>query len=100
MPEEVVKLKELTPSDPYAHMSSFAIGMRTLVESIPLGFGPYGIGDLITLYEGISGRMVMGPKLDFLNRVISILAALIPIVPATPFRIFAIKTRQQLSRSK
>jgi hypothetical protein len=96
---EVIKLKEIAPADPYANMSSLAIGLRTLVESIPLGLGPYGIGDFITLYEGISGRMVMGPRLDFLNRIISILAALIPIVPATPFRIFAIKTRQRLSRS-
>lgn len=97
---DIVVLKPYTPIDPYADMSSFVIGLRTFIEAIPFGFGPYGIGDAITLWEGISGKMIFGPRLDFVNRLISILAALIPIVPATPFRIFAIKTRQKLSWKK
>ncbi len=61
--------------------------VRTLVEMIPGGIGPYGIGDAITFYEGLRGQEILdGRKLDLVDRIISFAAALIPVVPATPFR--------------
>jgi len=83
--------------NPYDKLSKTSIAVRTVIESIPFGLGPYGIGDAISLYEGISGRMILGPRLDTLDRIISFIAALIPIVPATPFRLFASKVRENLS---
>ncbi len=69
-------------------VKSFFINLgRTVLEMIPGGLGPYGIGDLITLVEGIRGQEIFGGrKLDLVDRVISFIAALLPIVPATPFR--------------
>ena len=83
--------------NPYDKLSKTSITFRTLIEMIPFGLGPYGIGDLISLYEGVKGQMIFGPKLDTVDRIISFIAALIPIVPATPFRLFAAKLRGNLS---
>lgn len=83
--------------NPYESMSKGVIVLRTLVESIPFGLGPYGIGDAVSLYEAIKGKMIFGPRLDTLDRIISFLAALLPIVPATPFRIAASKLRAKVT---
>lgn len=83
--------------NPYEKMSNGIIVLRTLVESIPFGLGPYGIGDAISLYEAYKGKMVFGPRLDTLDRIISLLAALLPIVPATPFRLAASKLRARVT---
>ncbi len=89
-------LKQLS-YNPYEKMSNSVIVLRTLVESIPFGLGPYGIGDAISLYEGIKGKMIFGPQLDMIDRIISFIAAFIPIVPATPFRIAVSKFRGRIS---
>lgn len=94
MPSE--KLKRLS-YNPYEKMSNFVIALRTLVESIPFGLGPYGIGDAISFYEGFKGKMIFGPQLDKIDRIISFIAAFIPLVPATPFRIAVSKIRDRLS---
>jgi hypothetical protein len=83
--------------NPYEKLSKTSLATRTLIEAIPFGLGPYGIGDLISLYEGVKGQMIFGPKLDMIDRIISFIAACIPIVPATPFRLFAAKVRGNLS---
>ena len=83
--------------NPYDKLSKTSIAIRTVLESIPFGLGPYGIGDAISLYEGVRGQMIFGPRLDTLDRIISFIAALIPLVPATPFRLFASKVRESLS---
>ncbi|HRN96056.1 MAG TPA: hypothetical protein PLD54_01255 [Candidatus Levybacteria bacterium] len=83
--------------NPYDKLSKTSIVLRILIESIPFGLGPYGIGDLISLYEAVKGQMVFGPKIDTLDRIISFIAALLPIVPATPFRLFAAKMRGKLT---
>jgi hypothetical protein len=72
---------------------------KTLIEMIPGGLGPYGIGDAITLLEGIFGIELGGRKLDIIDRIISFAAALIPVVPATPFRESARTIREQLEES-
>ncbi len=92
--EQVTRLERIP--DYYGEMSPFVFTLRTLFEMIPFGIGPYGIGDALSLIEGIRGKMVLGRKLDLLDRIISIIAALIPVVPATPFREFARKTRQRI----
>lgn len=83
--------------NPYDNMSKGIIVLRTLVESIPFGLGPYGIGDAISLYEAINGKMIFGPRLDTLDRIISLIASLLPIVPATPFRLTASKLRARVT---
>ncbi len=83
--------------NPYDKMSNGVIALRTFIESIPFGLGPYGIGDAISLYEAYKGKMIFGPQLDTLDRIISFLAALIPIVPATPFRLAASKLRERIT---
>ncbi len=89
--DQPIKIKEIDSPAPY--MSPGVFTVRTIIESIPFGIGPYGIGDVLSLYEGIQGKMVLGRKLDLVDRIISIIAALIPIVPATPFREFAQRVR-------
>lgn len=83
--------------NPYEKLSKTSLVFRSLIESIPFGIGPYGIGDIISLYEGIKGQMIFGPKIDFIDRLISFFAACIPLLPATPLRIFAAKIRGKLS---
>ncbi len=55
-----------------------------IVEMIPGGLGPYGIGDFITLIESIAGRTLDGLKLSKLERLIYLGASAIPVVPARP----------------
>lgn len=96
--EKPTNLKKIS-YNPYDQLSKGSIAFRTVIESIPFGLGPYGVGDLISLYEGVKGRMIFGPRLDTIDRVISFIAALIPIVPATPFRLLASKIRENLSQT-
>jgi hypothetical protein len=56
-----------------------------IVEMIPLGLGPYGVGDLVTALEGIAGRTMDGLKLTMFERVLYFAASAIPVVPARPF---------------
>ena len=95
--EKPIKLKPID-HEYEMEMSPFVFTLRTLIESIPFGLGPYGIGDAISLFEGIRGKMILGRRLDLLDRIISIIAALIPVVPATPFREFAQQLRRKLQR--
>ncbi|MGH9637333.1 MAG: hypothetical protein ACRD72_21065, partial [Candidatus Angelobacter sp.] len=61
-----------------------------IVEMIPLNIIPiplldfYGLGDLITLIEGILGRTIDGLHLSLLERMIYLVATAIPGVPARP----------------
>jgi hypothetical protein len=56
-----------------------------IVEMIPGGLGPYGIGDLVTALEAIAGRSIDGLKLTFFERLLYLGASAIPVVPARPF---------------
>ncbi len=55
-----------------------------IVEMIPLGLGPWGIGDVITFIEGAIGRTLDGLRLSNLERLIYFGASAIPVVPARP----------------
>jgi len=55
-----------------------------IVEMIPLGLGPYGVGDLITAVEGLAGRTIDGLKLTLFERLLYFGASAIPVVPARP----------------
>jgi hypothetical protein len=80
------QVKILTPTPSELRPSS---GMRTLVtiilEMIPGGLGPYGIGDIVTFIEGLFGRTLDGLVLTGGERLIYFIASLIPVVPARPF---------------
>jgi len=55
------------------------------IEMIPLGLGPWGIGDLVTALEGFAGRTIDGKKLSTFERIVIYGgASLIPVVPARP----------------
>src|SRR6478735_8188761 len=63
--------------------------MKTLitiiVEMLPGGIGPYGIGDIVTFIEALFGRTLDGLFLRGSERLIYFIASLIPVVPARPF---------------
>lgn len=73
--------------------------VKTVLEMIPFGLGPYGIGDAITLVEAIRGKEIYGRRLDTRDRVISLIAAILPVVPATPFREGIRKLRRHVEDS-
>jgi hypothetical protein len=56
-----------------------------IVEMIPLGLGPYGVGDLVTALEGLAGHTIDGLKLTLFERLLYFGASAIPVVPARPF---------------
>ncbi len=69
--------------------------VTTMVEMIPLDplvflipvldlTSLYGLGDLITLVEGVAGRTIDGLHLSLLERIIYLIATAIPGVPARP----------------
>ena len=72
---------KLTDNDAAKRMKFIA---TVLVEMIPLGLGPWGLGDLITLIESIAGRTLDGLKLSLFERLIYLGASAIPVVPARP----------------
>jgi hypothetical protein len=59
--------------------------VTVIVEMIPGGLGPYGIGDLATALEGLAGRTMDGLKLTLFERLLYLGASAIPVVPARPF---------------
>lgn len=79
------KESESTGCMKWVVMTGYRTG-KTVVEMIPGQFGPYGIGDVLTAVEGITGKELLGRKLDKVDRAISIAAAAIPLMPATPLR--------------
>lgn len=55
-----------------------------IVEMIPGGLGPWGVGDLITALEAVAGRTLDGLRLSPSERMIYLGASAIPVVPARP----------------
>ncbi len=55
-----------------------------IVEMIPGGLGPWGVGDLITALEALAGRTLDGLRLSPSERMIYLGASAIPVVPARP----------------
>jgi hypothetical protein len=55
-----------------------------VIEMIPGGLGPWGIGDVVTAIEAIAGRTVDGLRLSVNERMIYLGASAIPLVPARP----------------
>ncbi len=69
--------------------------LATGVEMIPGGLGPWGLGDFFTLGSAVFGRdWSTGDRLDKTGRLISLAAAIIPVVPARPFVALANKIRR------
>lgn len=55
-----------------------------VVEMIPGGLGPWGIGDIATAIEALAGRTLDGLHLSFSERLVYLGASAIPVVPARP----------------
>lgn len=55
-----------------------------LVEMIPGGIGPWGVGDIVTAIEAVAGRTIDGLHLSISERIIYLGASAIPVVPARP----------------
>lgn len=55
-----------------------------VIEMIPGGLGPWGIGDVVTAIEAVAGRTVDGLRLTMNERMIYLGASAIPLVPARP----------------
>jgi hypothetical protein len=69
-----------------------------LIEMIPGGLGPYGVGDVITALEAVVGRTLDGLHLTGVERIIYLAASAIPVVPARPviagYRMFVARRTQ------
>lgn len=63
---------------------SFRTIVTTIVEMIPGGIGPWGVGDVVTAIEGVAGRTLDGLRLTGTERGIYLVASAIPLVPARP----------------
>jgi hypothetical protein len=63
---------------------TFRSVVTTIVEMIPGGFGPWGVGDVVTAIEGVAGRTLDGLRLTGTERGIYLIASAIPLVPARP----------------
>lgn len=67
---------------------------KTIFEMIPFPGTWYDPGDVITLLSGVRGKDTLsGEHLDHVDRAIHFVAAVIPMVPATPFIIIARRIR-------
>lgn len=55
-----------------------------VIEMIPGGIGPWGVGDIVTAIEALAGRTIDGLRLSMSERVIYLGASAIPVVPARP----------------
>lgn len=55
-----------------------------VIEMIPGGLGPWGVGDLVTAIEAVAGRTLDGLRLSLGERVVYLGASAIPVVPARP----------------
>lgn len=58
--------------------------VTVLIEMIPGGLGPWGVGDIVTAVEAAFGRTMDGLKLSGSERIIYLGASAIPLVPARP----------------
>jgi hypothetical protein len=58
--------------------------VTTIVEMIPGGLGPWGVGDVVTAIEAVAGRTLDGLRLSGTERMIYLGASAIPLVPARP----------------
>jgi hypothetical protein len=63
---------------------TFRTVVTTIVEMIPGGLGPWGVGDVVTAIEGVAGRTLDGLRLTGTERGIYLIASAIPLVPARP----------------
>jgi hypothetical protein len=63
---------------------TFRTVVTTIVEMIPGGLGPWGVGDVVTAIEGVAGRTLDGLRLTGTERGIYLVASAIPLVPARP----------------
>jgi hypothetical protein len=63
---------------------SFRTVVTTIVEMIPGGLGPWGVGDVVTAIEAAAGRTLDGLRLTGTERMIYLAASAIPLVPARP----------------
>lgn len=63
---------------------TFRSVVTTIVEMIPGGLGPWGVGDVVTAIEGVAGRTLDGLRLTGTERGIYLVASAIPLVPARP----------------
>lgn len=68
------------------HASSFTLKaiITMVIEMIPGGIGPWGVGDVVTAIEAVAGRTLDGLRLTMLERLIYLAASAIPVVPARP----------------
>jgi hypothetical protein len=55
-----------------------------VIEMIPGGLGPWGVGDLVTAIEAVAGRTLDGLRLSMSERAVYLGASAIPVVPARP----------------
>ena len=55
-----------------------------VMEMIPGGLGPWGIGDIVTAIEAFAGRTLDGLRLSISERFVYLGASAIPVVPARP----------------
>lgn len=55
-----------------------------IIEMIPGGLGPWGVGDLVTAIEALWGRTLDGLHLSASERLVYLGASAIPVVPARP----------------
>ena len=63
---------------------TFRTVVTTIVEMIPGGLGPWGVGDVVTAIEGVAGRTLDGLRPTGTERGIYLIASAIPVVPARP----------------
>ena len=63
---------------------TFRTVVTTIVEMIPGGLGPWGVGDVVTAIEAVAGRTLDGLRLTGTERGIYLIASAIPVVPARP----------------
>ena len=87
--------------DQASNMTLKAI-ITMVIEMIPGGIGPWGVGDIVTAIEAVAGRTLDGLHLTMLERLIYLGASAIPVVPARPilagWRWLANMQNQQKSR--
>lgn len=55
-----------------------------VIEMIPGGIGPWGVGDIVTAIEALAGRTLDGLRLSMSERLVYLGASAIPVVPARP----------------
>ncbi len=60
---------------------TFRTVVTTIVEMIPGGLGPWGVGDVVTAIEGVAGRTLDGLRLTGTERGIYLVASAIPSCP-------------------